>query len=108
MNIQIDQIDAKMFALILAGTMAVVATLKGLMPKWMDKKEEIFAGALPVVFTVAAKLLDGFQKTGWVDALLYALGGGLGSGIGWDYLAKPIFEKVKALFASKKLEEVKL
>lgn len=111
MNIQIDQMDAKTFTLILAGTMAVVAALKGFLPKWMDKKEEIFAGILPVLFTVTAKLLGGFKATGWVDALLCALGGGVGSGVGWDYLAKPIFGKVKALFAKKEetkpLEEVK-
>lgn len=101
------QIDTQVFALITAGTLFVVAVLKKLIPKWMEGKEEVFSMLLPVLFVVIAKLLHGFQNTGWVEALLWALGGGIGAGLSWDYAAKPILGKLGTLLGLGKTEAAK-
>lgn len=88
------QIDTQVFALITGGTLFAVGILKKLFPKFMEGKEEVFSLSLPVLFVVAAKLLHAFQSTGWVEALLWAVGGGIGAGLGWDYAAKPILAKL--------------
>jgi len=96
------QIDTEVFALITVGTLFVVTVLKKLIPKFMEGKEEVFSMLLPVLFVVAAKLLHAFQNTGWVAALLWAIGGGISAGISWDYAAKPLLAKLLPAFFGKK------
>lgn len=90
-----DHVDAKIFALITGGTATAVGLLKKLFPKWVDGKEEALAQAFPIVFTVVAKLSGAFKGTGWDDALIFAIGGGLLSGLIHDKLINP-FTKKKA------------
>lgn len=89
-----DQIDAKVFSLISVGTMTVVGLIKKMFPVWTDKKEEALAVALPIAFTVLAKLLHAFQGTDWVNALLFATGGGLAAGVAHDYLLNPVIKSL--------------
>jgi len=100
-------IDTQIFALVTAGTLFVVAVLKKLIPKFMEGKEEIFSMLLPVLFVVIAKLLHGFQNTGWVEALLWAIGGGIGAGISWDYAAKPLLAKLTGFLSGPKADATK-
>jgi|SRR3990170_263540 len=81
-----DHIDAKVFALITLGTAVAVSILKSFAKAVVDGKEEAWSQLLPIVFTVAAKSSGLFQATGWVDALLFAVGGGLGANIVHDKL----------------------
>jgi hypothetical protein len=87
-----DQIDAKVFALITAGTTSAVGILKKLFPKWVKGKEEGLAQALPIVFVVIAKLAHAFKETDWIAALLFAVGGGIGAGLIHDYLTNPLIK----------------
>ena len=90
-----DGVDAKVFALIAAGTTAVVGILKKFFPKWIDGKEEALAQVLPILFTIVAKLAGAFKAAEWVDALLYAVGAGLGAGILHDKLVNPLMKGLK-------------
>ncbi len=96
-----NQIDSKVFALITAGTLLAVQILKKALPKLVENREEVFAGALPVLFTVIAKLAHAFQATPWVDALLWAVGGGVGAGLAHDYMMNPAINFVKGLLGKK-------
>lgn len=87
-----DSIDAKVFSLITAGTVAAVGILKRAIPKWVEGKEEFLAAVLPIVFTVAAKTMGAFMATEWVDALLFAIGAGLASGIAHDKILEPVIK----------------
>lgn len=87
-----DQIDGKVFALITGGTTAAVGILKKLFPEWVKGKEEGLAQAFPVVFVVIAKLSHAFQKTDWIEALMFAVGGGVGAGLVHDYLTNPLMK----------------
>lgn len=87
-----DHIDAKVFGLITAGTVAAVAILKRAIPKWVEGREEFLAAVLPVLFTVAAKALSAFKGTDWVDALLFAIGAGVASGIFHDKVVNPVIK----------------
>lgn len=91
-----DQIDAKVFALITLGVTTLVGTLKKLFPTWVDGKEEALATALPVLFVIVAKICHGFEKTGWVDALAWALGGALMAGVAHDKIVNPLMKGKKA------------
>lgn len=84
-----ESIDAKIFTLITGGTTAAVGILKKLFPTWMSGKEEGFAQLLPIVFTVCAKLGGLFKGTEWVDAMLFAVGGGLLAGVAHDKIVNP-------------------
>lgn len=87
-----DQIDAKVFALITAGTTSAIGILKKLFPIWVAGKEEGLAQAFPIAFVVVAKLAHAFQGTDWVSALLFAVGGGLGAGLIHDKLTNPLMK----------------
>jgi hypothetical protein len=87
-----DQIDAKVFALITGGTTSAIGILKKLFPAWVDGKEEGLAQIFPIAFVIVAKLAHGFEKTDWVSALLFAVGGGLGAGIIHDKLTNPLMK----------------
>lgn len=87
-----DQIDAKVFALITAGTTAAIGILKKLFPLWIAGKEEGLAQAFPVLFVIVAKLLHAFQGTDWTTAMLMAVGGGLGAGLIHDKLTNPLMK----------------
>lgn len=87
-----DQIDAKVFALITAGTTSAVGILKKLFPQWVEGKEEGLAQAFPIAFVVIAKLCHAFHGTDWVTALLFAVGGGLGAGLIHDKLTNPLMK----------------
>ena len=87
-----DQIDAKVFALITAGTTSAVGILKKLFPAWVAGKEEGLAQAFPIAFVIIAKLAHAFQGTDWVSALLFAVGGGIGAGLVHDYLTNPVMK----------------
>lgn len=90
-----DQIDAKVFALITAGTTSAVGILKKLFPKWVDGKEEGLAQAFPIAFVVIAKLAHAFQGTDWVSALLFAVGGGIGAALVHDKIVNPLVKGKK-------------
>lgn len=87
-----DQIDAKVLALITLGTTTAVGAIKKFFPVWASGKEEALAAALPVLFVVAAKAMHAFQGTSWVDGLAWALGGGLLSGLAHDKLLNPLMK----------------
>jgi len=91
-----EHIDAKVFALITLGTAVAVSILKSFLKRFVDGKEEAWSQLLPIVFTVAAKCGGLFQSTSWVDALLFAVGGGLGANIIHDKLGS-ILKMVKGL-----------
>lgn len=93
-----NQIDSKVFALITAGTLIAIQILKKGLPKLIENREEVFAMALPILFTVIAKLAHAFAATGWVDALLWSLGGGVSAGLAHDYVMNPV---MKMLFGKK-------
>lgn len=82
--------DIKVFALITAVTTAVVGGVKKAFPVWTSGKEELLAVVLPVTFTIIAKISGLFHETSWVDALLVAVGSGVGSGLAHDYLVDPV------------------
>jgi hypothetical protein len=81
-----EHIDAKVFALITLGTAVAVSILKAFMKRFVEGKEEAWSQLLPVIFTVGAKMGGLFKSTEWVDALLFAVGGGLGANIVHDKL----------------------
>lgn len=87
-----DQIDAKVFALITAGTTAAIGALKKLFPLWVDGKEEAIAALLPILFVITAKACHGFEKTGWVDALAWSLGSSLLAGVAHDKMVNPLMK----------------
>lgn len=93
-----NQIDAKVFTLITAGTLIVIQILKKALPKLIENREEVVALVLPILFTVIAKLSHAFAATGWVDALLWATGGGVGAGLAHDYVMNPAIKALKGLF----------
>lgn len=93
-----NQIDVKVFSLITAGTLFAIQILKKGIPKLIENREEVFAMVLPVLFTVIAKKAHLFAATGWVDALLWSLGGGVGAGLAHDYVMNPL---MKMLFGKK-------
>jgi len=84
-----DQIDAKTFLLVMAGTVAAIEVLKAFLAKFISGKETALAIVLPVLFTVGAKLAGFFPATEWVDALLWAVGSGVGGGVAHDKLLDP-------------------
>ena len=84
-----DAIDAKVFTLIAAGTTTAVGILKKFFPKWMEGKEDGFAQLLPIIFTVSAKASGLFKGTEWLDALLFAVGGGILAGVAHDKIVNP-------------------
>jgi len=93
-----NQIDTKVFALITAGTLVAIQILKKGLPKLIENREEVVAMVLPILFTVIAKKAHLFTATGWVDALIWSVGGGVGAGLAHDYLMNPI---IKTLFGKK-------
>lgn len=97
-----NQIDAKVFALITAGTLLAIQILKKALPKLIENREEVVALVLPVLFTVIAKAAHAFQATPWVDALLWSVGGGVGSGLAHDYVMNPAMDFIKGLLGKKK------
>lgn len=96
------ELDAKVFALIVAGTAFVVAILKRAIPKIVDNKEEVWAAILPVLFVVIAKFAGAFKVTSWVDALMWAIGAAVTAGVSHDYAGKPFFQWI---FGKKKVIE---
>lgn len=85
-----QSIDAKVFSLIALATLVFVEVAKGLLPKLVEGKEAKIAMLLPILFTVGAKFAGFFQETQWVDALLWAFGGGAASGVAHDKILDPI------------------
>ena len=96
-----DQIDTKVFALIAAGTTAAIGAVKKFFPKWTDGKEEALAQVLPIFFVIVAKMAHAFKGTDWTDALLIAVGAGLGAGVIHDYALNPVIKGVKTLTGTK-------
>lgn len=86
-----EAMDGKVFGLIVLGTAFVLEVLKRLIPKLRANKDFLsgLALLLPVVFTVIAKLTGQFADTGWVEALTWALGGGIGAGVTNDKILNP-------------------
>ncbi len=86
-----DTIDAKVFTLIATGTIFVVSFLKKLLPgKITAERATQIALILPIIFTVTAKAAGWFHGTEWVEALMWALGGGIGAGVGHDKVLNPL------------------
>lgn len=88
-----NQIDVMVFSLITLGVTTAVQVIKKLFPSWSSGKEEALAAALPVMFVITAKVLHGFKDTGWVEALFWALGGGLTAGVVHDKLLNPMIKR---------------
>lgn len=93
-----NSVDAKVFALIAIGTTTVIGILKQFFPKLVTNREEAIAQLLPILFTVIAKSCGLFHATEWVDALIFAMGGGLVSGTLHDKAVNPVKRLLKALF----------
>lgn len=87
-----DHIDAKVLALITSGTVTAVGAIKKFFPAWTSGKEEALAAILPVLFVGVAKAFHAFQATSWVDALAWALGGGLAAGVAHDKFINPLMK----------------
>ena len=94
-------IDTKVFALIALATLVVVELLKAFFPAKLEGKEAKLAMLLPILFTVGAKALGWFQGTEWVDALMWAFGGGATSGVAHDKLLNPIKGMVEGILPKK-------
>ena len=94
-------IDMKVFALITLATLVVVELAKTFLPKLVDGKEAKVALLLPILFTVGAKALGWFQGTEWVDALMWAFGGGATSGVAHDKVLDPIKGMLSSLLPKK-------
>lgn len=92
-----SQIDIKVFTLITVGTTIFLQIVKKIVPKLVENREEAIAMILPILFTVIAKAAHAFQATPWVDALLWAAGGGVGAGVTHDYVMNPAIRAVKNL-----------
>lgn len=90
-----DEINVKIAALIAGGTTSAVGILKKLFPAWIAGKEEALAQLFPILFVVVAKLAGGFKNTEWVDAMLFAVGGGLGANVIHDKLVNPLMKGLK-------------
>ncbi len=91
-----DTIDAKVFSLVALATFFVVEFLKKVMPvKMTAERATQVAAILPILFTIGAKAGGLFQDTQWVDALLWALGGGVGAGVGHDKVWNPLMGVAK-------------
>jgi len=91
-----DQIDAKVFAMIALGVTTTIGAIKKFFPTWTKGKEEALAAVLPVAFILIAKAFHGFKDTGWVDAMAWALGGGLAAGVAHDKILNPLMKGKKA------------
>jgi hypothetical protein len=100
-----NQIDVKVFSLITAGTLLAIQILKKALPKLIENREEVVALVLPVLFTVIAKLAHAFHATPWVDALLWSVGGGVGSGLAHDYVMNPAINALKGLLGLGKKDD---
>lgn len=98
-----DTIDAKVFSLITAATLLAVSAVKAIFPAKVKGKEAGIAMLLPILFTVVAKVAGGFSATPWVDALLWAVGGGATSGVAHDKILNPL-KKLLAGFLPKQPE----
>ena len=94
-------IDMKVFALITLATLVVVELVKSFFPKLVEGRESKVALLLPILFTVGAKALGWFHGTEWVDALMWAFGGGATSGVAHDKLLNPIKEMLSSLLPKK-------
>jgi hypothetical protein len=90
-----DEISVKVAALIAGGTTSAVGILKKLFPTWITGKEEALSQLFPVIFIVIAKLAGGFKNTEWVDAMLFAVGGGIGANVIHDKLVNPLMKGLK-------------
>lgn len=88
-------IDAKVFVLIAVATTAVIGGLKKAFPTYIKGKEELIAVAIPVLFTIVGKIAGLFSETNWVDALIFAFGSGVGSGLIHDYAVNPLIKGKK-------------
>lgn len=91
-----ESIDAKVFTLITVATLFVVGVLKYFFPKKMKGKEAGVAMLLPVLFTIGAKAAGEFTATPWVDALLWAMGGAVASGVAHDKIVNPTKSALKS------------
>ncbi len=96
-----QSIDAKTFALITMATLFFVEVSKGFLPKLLSGKEAKLAMLLPVVFTVVAKLAGWFSGTDWVEALMWAFGGGAASGVAHDKLLDPARALISSILPKK-------
>lgn len=85
-----DQMNVKVLFLIAAATTAIVGALKKAFPGWVSGKEELLAIALPILFVVVCKTSGLYKGTDWVDSLIWAVGGGVGSGLAHDYVVNPV------------------
>lgn len=74
-----ETIDAKIFALLAGLTTALVGALKKAFPAWMTGKEPLLAIVTPVVLVVAFKVSGLLKGTEWPEAVIWAIGAGIGS-----------------------------
>ena len=95
-----QEIDAKVFAMLSAFTAAVVGAVKKAFPAWTNGKEELLAIVIPMALVVLLKLAGVFKGTGWDTAVVASIGMGLAAGLGHDKIVNP-------LMAGKKPQEAK-
>lgn len=84
-----ESIDSKVFALIALATLTFVGLLKTILPKRIKGNEAVLSVVLPILFTVIAKAAGWFVDTSWVDALMWAFGAGVASGVVHDKVVNP-------------------
>ena len=73
-----DKVDVTLAAIITGATAGLIEALKmgsKKIPflKWVDGSEKLLALALPILFTIIAKLAGALGETPWEEAILWAL-----------------------------------
>ncbi len=96
-----ESIDSKVFAAISLATLVFISIFKSLAPTFVKGKEMGLALLLPILFTVGAKCGGFFAATEWLDAIMWALGSGMASGVAHDKLLNPGKKAASALLPKK-------
>lgn len=100
-----EQMDGTICALVAVGTTFIVGALKQFLPKFRSNKNLVAGVAfiLPPVLVIAAKVAGEFPESGWKEVLLWALGGGVGTGLINDKVVNPFKALIAGFFAKKSI-----
>ena len=98
-----EQMDGTICALVALGTTFIVGALKKFLPKFRSNKNLVAGVAfiLPPILVIAAKVAGEFPESGWKEVLLWALGGGVGTGLINDKVVNPFKALISGFFAKK-------
>ncbi len=99
-----EQMDGTICALVALGTTFIVGALKRFLPKFRSNKNLVAGVAfiLPPVLVIAAKVAGEFPESGWKEVLLWALGGGVGTGLINDKVVNPFKALIVGFLAKTK------